>query len=173
MKIKIFILGLILASLASLAITFFVSHFILDYYQNRPVPEYYKTDMSETEICSKIKNSQNKQLCFEMIRNPNFSINVSLVADATNNNLKDFPWYYTDLGDPKNIDQGCNTFICLAYLKNPYYCDKFIDRLSELNGRCFYNVAIIYQDANLCKLSIDPDFCFLNLVLLKQKDNKQ
>lgn len=204
MKIKILIFGLILVFLL---VVFLLVNFMLNYYQNRPVPEYHKTVISEKEICNKIRSDKYKSLCFEMMKNSDFKKNLELFYKITKSSPETFPQYYnTDLyyfektynnnnayingiefvlkeSKNNNPKEWCRNFfvssdgqdnfyyyICRAILENPYYCDKAIDRLSELNGRCFYDVAIINQDSSLCKLSIDPDVCYLSLILLNEKN---
>ena len=64
-----------------------------------PIPEYQRKtgQINLREICEKkIENRQSQKLCFEIIKDNDFKHGLSLLVQAWDYPLEDFPWYYYD-----------------------------------------------------------------------------
>lgn len=67
---------------------------------------------------------------------------------------------------PNGIQIKENYYLCMAFLENPYYCDK---TTSETNSFCYQDSALIYRDPALCEKASEQDFCYIRLVLIQIK----
>ena len=131
-----------------------------------PIPKYEKPErVNPLAICNKIRDNEFRRLCFEKVEHNHLKVDLYSLKPFKPCFAKEMVGnpYYTDGDIPyllksakddsswcfNNTLGGVYTDECLAFTKNPYYCERVMKGFSE-RAHCYLDAALVWQDSTLC-----------------------
>jgi len=98
-----------------------------------------------------------------------------LITEGTNHNPTIWCREFSTFPDGTQVNE--DYYLCRAFLENPHFCKRIYSDLSEvpkdrMKRLCYEDAALVWQDCSLCEKALDPDFCYLRVILnfLKEKE---